>query len=95
MIKKLDGTYRFCVDFRKLNSVSKKDAYLLPYMNAILNKLRSARYIDNRYKSSLFPDPSGKRKSRVDSFHHAGEGPIPFYANAIRIDRSSRNVSDY
>lgn len=45
MIKKSNGTYRFCLDFRKLNGVSKKDAYPLPYMNAILDKLRSARYL--------------------------------------------------
>lgn len=45
MIKKPNGSYRFCLDFRKLNAVSKKDAYPLPYMNAILDKLRSARYI--------------------------------------------------
>ncbi|KMQ85198.1 sodium- and chloride-dependent gaba transporter 1, partial [Lasius niger] len=42
MIKKPNGTYRFCLDFRKLNSVLKKDAYPLPYMNAILDKLRAA-----------------------------------------------------
>jgi len=45
MIKKPNGSYRFCLDFRQLNSVSKKDAYLLSYMNAILDKLRSASYI--------------------------------------------------
>ena len=37
--------YRFCIDFRKLNAVSKAGAYTLPYMDAILRKLRSARYI--------------------------------------------------
>ncbi|KMQ83921.1 polyprotein [Lasius niger] len=45
MIEKQNGSYRFCLDFRKLNAVSKKDAYPLPYMNAILDKLRSAQYI--------------------------------------------------
>jgi len=45
MVKKPNGKYCFCLDFRKVNGVSKKDAYPLPNMNGILDKLRSARYI--------------------------------------------------
>lgn len=33
MVKKKDGTYRFCVDFRKLNLVSITDAHHLPRVN--------------------------------------------------------------
>ena len=45
MARKSDGTYRLCIDFRKVNEVSKKDAYPLPHMTDILDKLNSARYI--------------------------------------------------
>ncbi|XP_015438093.1 PREDICTED: uncharacterized protein LOC107193203 [Dufourea novaeangliae] len=45
MVKKANGKYRFCLDFRKVNSVSKKDAYPLPIMSGILDKLRAARYL--------------------------------------------------
>lgn len=45
MVPKKDSTYRFCVDFRKLNSVSEKWAYPLPIMSDILDKLGNAKYI--------------------------------------------------
>lgn len=45
MVKKPNHTYRFCLDFRKVNSVTKKDAYPLPYMSQILDRLRAAKYI--------------------------------------------------
>ena len=45
IMAKRNGKYRFCLDFRKVNSVTKKDAYPLPFMSSILDRLRSARYI--------------------------------------------------
>ena len=42
---KPDGTRRPCIDFRKINELTKKDAYPLPNMNEILSKLRNPRYI--------------------------------------------------
>ena len=45
MALKSDGNYRLCLDFGKLNSVSKKDAYPLPYVSDILRQLKAAKYI--------------------------------------------------
>ena len=42
MIKKPDGSYRFCLDFRKLNQLTNRDAYPLPKMDSILDQLRQA-----------------------------------------------------
>ena len=39
---KKDGTTRFCVDYRKLNSVTIKDAYPLPRIDECLDALSSA-----------------------------------------------------
>ena len=44
LIPKKDGSYRFCVDYRKLNSVTKKDVYPLPRIDDILDTLEGATY---------------------------------------------------
>ena len=36
---------RFCVDFRRLNTVTRKDEYPLPQVNATLDKVKGARYL--------------------------------------------------
>lgn len=45
MIRKSTGKFRFCIDMRKVNDASIKDAYPLPRINAILEKLRHAKHI--------------------------------------------------
>src|SRR5580765_2349779 len=39
MVKKKDGSIRFCVDYRKLNEVTIKDSYPLPRIDDILDQL--------------------------------------------------------
>ena len=43
MVKKKDGTYRFCCDFRKINAVTRKDVYPLPRIDEILSTLTGAK----------------------------------------------------
>lgn len=44
LVEKKDNTVRFCLDYRKLNAVSKKDAYPLPKINVALDSLTGAKY---------------------------------------------------
>jgi len=39
LVKKKDGTIRFCVDFRKLNAVTEKDSYPLLRIDDLLDCL--------------------------------------------------------
>ena len=44
LVPKKDKSYRFCVDYRKLNSVTKKDVYSLPRIDDILDTLSGAKF---------------------------------------------------
>ena len=39
MVRKKDGSHRFCVDYRHLNAVTKTDTYPLPRLDDLLDQL--------------------------------------------------------
>ena len=44
LVSKKDGSTRFCVDYRKLNSLTRKDAYPLPRVDDTLDTLAGAKW---------------------------------------------------
>ena len=44
LVRKKDGTIRFCIDYRRLNQITKKDSYPLPRIDESLDSLGRARY---------------------------------------------------
>ena len=44
LVQKKDGTTRFCVDYRKLNGVTRKDAYPLPRIDDTLDMLHGSKW---------------------------------------------------
>jgi len=44
LAKKPDGSYRFCVDYRRVNAVSRNDAYPIPDIQDAFDSLRGAKY---------------------------------------------------
>ena len=47
MVRKKDGSFRFCVDYRKLNDVTTKDAYPLPRIDESLDQLAGSKWFSS------------------------------------------------
>ena len=47
MAPKKDGGYRFCLDYRKLNTITKKDSYPLPWIDDIFDLLNGACFFSS------------------------------------------------
>ena len=54
LVRKRDGTHRFCVDYRELNSVTKPDTYPLPRTEDLLDQLGKSRYFSTLDLASGF-----------------------------------------
>ena len=67
MVAKKDGSIRFCVDYRKLNSLTKRDVYPLPRIDDTLDALGTAKYFSTLDLASGYwqvaMDPQDKEKT--------------------------------
>ncbi|XP_037503481.2 retrovirus-related Pol polyprotein from transposon 412 isoform X2 [Rhipicephalus sanguineus] len=67
LVRKKDNSWRFCVDYRRLNAITKKDVYPLPRIDDAVDCLHSASYfssVDFRSGYWQIPmHPSDKEKT--------------------------------
>ena len=74
-VKKKDGTMRMCVDYRALNNITIKNAYPLPLVDELFDRLAGARYfskIDLRsgyHQIRIHPDDVPKTAFRTRYGH--------------------------
>ena len=72
LVPKKDGTYRFCVDFRRLNTVTTKDVYPLPRIDDILDTLGEAKYFSSLDLASGYwqveLDPESRQKAAFTTY---------------------------
>ena len=64
LVRKKDGSLRFCIDFRKLNALTVKDSHLLPHICEILESLSGAAHYSTFDMNSGFWQVSMDEESK-------------------------------
>lgn len=81
LVKKANGDWRFCLDSRKLNEVTKGDSYAIPYIPQVLDSLKDARYLSTiDLSSSFWQIGLTKESQEKTSFTVPGRGCYQFTA---------------
>lgn len=75
LVRKPDGLIWFCVDYRNLNKLTRKDAYMIPSVDTVLDKLRHAPYITKiDLKEAYFQVPMEESSRKYTAFGVPGSG---------------------
>ena len=106
VVKKKDGTLHLCVDYRRLNALSKVDAYPMPRMDDLIDQLGKAKYVttldlthgcwqvpveEGSRAKTAFSTPSGLYQFRVMPFGLNG-APATFQR---MMDRLLQGLDDF
>lgn len=86
LVKKANGKDRLCVDSRKLNSVTVKDAYPLPRVSEILDRLGRSFYLSKIDLNDFFWQiPLSHDSKEKTAFSVPGHGTLSIYSTSVRF----------
>lgn len=93
LVKKRSGENRFCFDGRRLNEVTKPDAYPMPYITTILDQLRDARYISSiDLKKAFWQIPLSAESCEKTAFTVPGRGLFEFNVLPFGLHNSPQTL---
>ncbi len=68
MVRKRGGTFRLCLDFRKLNEITKPEKHPLPLIDELVGNLEGQKYFATLDLSSVPPDSADGSSEGVHGF---------------------------
>ena len=74
LVRKKDGTYRFCVDYRELNAVTKHDTFPLPRIDDLLDQLGNTKFFSTLDLASGFWQVQVHPNSRAKTVFVTSQG---------------------
>ena len=77
LVRKHDGSLRFCIDYRMLNARTRKDAYMLPRFDDVVDNLSGAQYFSKLdLRSGYWQVPLAEKDKAKTAF---SVGNLGFY----------------
>ena len=87
VVAKKDGALRICVDFRRLNAISKYDAYPMQRIDELVDKLGKARFVTTVDLTKRYWQVPIAEEDKPNGVHNPLQS-VPVYGNALWITGS-------
>ena len=104
LVKKKDGSERFCVDYRKLNSVTRRDSHPIPHVQDTLDCLHGTSYfscmdlLSGYWQVEVDDESKLKTASATHGSKCDGITPDPSKIRAVKefpVPRCTRDVRSF
>ena len=94
LLKKKDATLRMCVDYRRLNNVSEMDAYLMPRIDDLIDRVGKAKFITTLDLSRGYWQVPVRKEDQPKTAFTTPYGLFQFRVMPFGLPGCRRGVSD-